>query len=90
MSDIAKGVGDEWKKLARALEPRPFYRREWVRFEDGTDQSEEKPALRMLQAWKEEHKKQATAGRLQQALTDAGLQVVADRIGKPSRPSGEG
>lgn len=82
LSDIAQSVGDGWRQLARVLEPRPFYKNELIKFEDGPDHSEHRKALRMLEAWKEEHKDKATADCLKQALTEAGFQGVAIKQGK--------
>ena len=65
---VATTEQHRWRELATAMKPRPFYRNEFIKFEDYTDNSEFRKALRMLQEWQHEHKDQATASNLKRSL----------------------
>ena len=71
---VAESVQHQWRNLAGAMEPRPFYRNELIKFEgDINDNSESGKALRMLQEWQREHKNQATTSNLRRSLAAANL-----------------
>lgn len=72
------------------MEPRPFYKNEFIKFDDDNDPSEYGKALRMFDAWKEEHGDKATAGCLKRALTAAGFHYIAEGLGKRSSSSAGG
>ena len=74
---VAESVQHQWRNLAGAMEPRPFYRNELIKFEgDINDNSESGKALRMLQEWQCEHKNQATTSNLKRSLAAVGLTHV--------------
>ena len=77
---VANSVQRRWMELAGAMEPRPFYRNELIKFEDDTDYSESGKALRMLQEWQREHKDQATTSNLKRALASANFADVISKV----------
>ena len=83
LSLIARSVQKRWMELAGAMEPRPFYKNELIKFEDDIDNSDFGKALRMLQEWQREHKDQATALNLKRSLAAANFTHLVRKVDRP-------
>ena len=80
LSLIARSVQHQWVELAGAMEPRPFYRNELMKFEDDSDNTNFGKALRMLQEWQREHKDQATTLNLKRSLAAANFKHLVREV----------
>ena len=77
---VARSVQKRWMELAGAMEPRPFYRNELMKFEDDSDNTNFGKALRMLQEWQREHKDQATTLNLKRSLAAANFKHLVREV----------